>query len=87
MAEARWESWVGREGQSSSLAPPTGVEFWVRVLFGVGEEEVAVIHDASGPVLTKDPQTHPADLSRVLHLNWEIEECPLYDALSTIERD
>ena len=86
MAEARWESRVGREGQSSPLAPPTGAEFWVRVLFGVGEEE-GVIHDASGQVLPKDPQTHPADLSRVLHLNWEIQECPLYDALSTIERD
>jgi hypothetical protein len=57
------------------------------VLFGVGEEEEVVIHDASGQVLLKDPQTHPADLSRVLHLNWEIEECPLYDVLSTIERD
>jgi hypothetical protein len=57
------------------------------VLFGVGEEEVGVIHDASGQVLPKDPQTHPADLSKVLHLNWEIEECPLYDVLSTIERD
>ena len=86
MAEARWESRVGREGQSSSLAPPTGAEFWVRVLFGVGEV-VGVIHDVSGPALPKDPQTHPADLSRVLHLNWEIERCPLYDVLSTIERD
>ena len=86
MAEARWESRVVREGQSSSLAPPAGAEFWVRVLLGVGEV-VGVTHDVSGPALPKDPQTHPADLSRVLHLNWEIEECPLYDVLSTIERD